>query len=269
MKNNFALVSTFAMSALLVSGVANAYTDADASGNWSGNLDFNGTITNTSPAWKYQIPDTAVQGAKNWDVERISGSVDGSNTIFSFNKDLTVLEGVMKAPTPVGGSGLQPQVTFGESGKTVVWDTSNPSLSTPVAIELTAKDGTDGTTAVGKLKFNLVGQAATQAVVLQADGSGLSARSSVFVTVPKAYALLKSQPYYASTYDETVGSWGANATAGEGMAATENLSGAKGSSWTKMSAAIVADASDFKLVTNSTAIPQSWNATLPITISVK
>lgn len=256
------LLATATLSILIASGMANAaFTDADGSGGWSESLEFNGTITNTNPMWKYKIPAAAEQAANTFNIKRDQGVIEGNNTNFNFtDKNFTVLEGVMKDLAPKSGLGLTPIIVFGEVGKTIVWDTSNQSMSKPTNISIGVRKEISQ---IGQLSFKLQGQAATQAVYKGAiwpDNIGYS-------NVSKAANLLMSQPYYNKTYSKYPSrDDGGPQVAGVGHSSTFPLIG---SVYTDMSSALIVDAFAFKLSVPTAFIPDKWTATLPISITVK
>lgn len=254
-KRILAVVTTFTLVASGASGAT--YTDADASGTWTSALVFNGTITNTKPVWRYKITDEAITGATDWDLDLTSGipSSEG-NTEFKTTKAFRILEGVMKNPSDYGGVGMQPVIVFGEPGKEKVWDTSS-SLPQPILLQLTAKNGA---TPVGVLRVVLVGQAAMQFFDAEAPCPGTTGRGDTWQKVPDAIALLKTQPYYNSTYNQYKPVHDSHGDT------TEALSDRR---LEKVSAALVATAKNIELSVPTASIPDSWSATLPISITVK
>lgn len=251
------------LSLLAVSGMANAaFTDADASGNWTGNLEFNGTITNTTPIWKYQIPEATLAATKDWDAERYSGTVDGSQMRYSFDKNITVLEGVMKWPAATGGPGLQPVVTFGAPDTGYVWYTSNKygdynkwSLGIPVTVEAQVEGK-----AAGTLLMLLHPEVASQ---FHDTGNPNKYADRSYKESPDAFILLKSQPYYAVAYGHIT-----STASAEGAVAQSTLS-FHSPYIANVSSAFVVKASGFKLTFPTASIPDAWTATLPISITVQ
>ncbi|MGL5236691.1 MAG: hypothetical protein ACRC8O_01445 [Plesiomonas shigelloides] len=257
MKKTILAVAT--LSVLMASCMANAaYTDADKSGSWSGNLNFNGTISNTGPSWKYQIPDDAVVAAKDWNTERSSAAVSGQESTFSFpDKDFTLLMGVMKAPAVHNGAGMQPVVTFGSGSDALVWDTATET-GTIRNFDFHVDVKNNDSNTVGQLVMTVITQSATQAVDAY---NGAIASDSSFNNAVEAFKLLKSQDYYLKSYDKH------NVRDLSTASSTSMLNDTN--SYNTLSAALVAKVNTFELKFPTTAIPETWSATLPISITVK
>lgn len=262
MKKSVLAVTT--LTVMVVSGMANAaFTDTDASGNWTGNLEFSGTITNTTPVWTYQIPDATVVAAKDWEVERQRGTVSGTNTSFSFAKNITVLEGVMKEPVPSARPGLQPVITFGNQGSEYRWDTSVKRGTGVTKLSVTAKaSGNHVIGVTGQLQMTLSTEFAAQAEINLSGPKVDAWFTPASYNGSDAYALLKSQPYYDQLYN------GIALIDDSTRANSSEILGKYDQGVTNASAALVVKATEFSLTFPTASIPNAWTATLPISITV-
>ena len=141
--------------ALTATSIAHTYTDT-AGGSWTGNLDFNGKITNENPIWLFEVPMATQALATDMDKLVIDGMVVGTNTTWNIGAitGLPILTGLL--PNTPRGAGLTPVITIGEQGSTITADSACESNSLcNVTLTATGADTNNNPTADGTLTLSL------------------------------------------------------------------------------------------------------------------
>lgn len=243
-----------------------AFADAPANSAGTGSLTVNGALASTNPNWLWQIPDATAAKGRNIVINKISGVVNGVNTEYPVLKGETLdfLQGYMKTPADRGATGLTPVITIAGTK----WNETENSIEHSVTVTTTTGTGEGATTAnTGNMKFNI-----QQGMAFAAFRSGGS-----FITSPGStnlgslsqgtQSILSLQSAFNDTYN--VGAptaWDLNIAGSLQVLAGTH---ANSSTYTKVSAAHSSKISDIKLVFPSASVPTSWNATIPVTISLK
>ena len=245
------LLAMTVLSTLFLAGTANAAVAEAAPGTaGGGELSITGTITNNNPNWAWEIPAKAVADAKDWTVAKITGKVEGVNTVYNFaaNAPMTALNGVMVAPSPTGGTGMTPVITV-----------NGTELILPKLGNFETGEG------AGQVVLSALGDSGeegTFTVTLRQHGAGAYVGGGGIgqgTSSGPATELLKAQSYYADTYRNPVApDWG-----------TMDVGSLVRSSHKKVSAAVTLDLTDFDLAFPTDAQPSTWTASLPIVISLK
>lgn len=242
------LLAVTMLSALSLSGVANAFTEA-VDGNFTGSLDFSGTISDDNPIWSWEIP--AVAGdVTGWDTFVMNGIGSGDNTTFTFSKPaMTLIHGFMKTPSASGGAGITPVITVGPEARKVVL---SGDAKQDVIVVATGKNALNAAVADGTMSIKaqaFLGGALKEGAAVKYFGS------------TKAQTVLSSnQADFATTYPSI--------TAGtHNFAQTEALFVNK--SMRALSGAYVAEISDYKLTFPSATLPATWSAIIPVTVTLK
>ncbi len=249
MKKTFLAVTM--LSALSLSSGANAaFVEGN---NFTGTLDFNGTITNDNPIWKWQIPDTAKTSVDNVSLRVVSGVNNGSKTSWNItNTEQVILEGYMKTLAERGGAGLTPIVIIGGQNMLTC------SIPAPCPVSIVATDN-DGAT-VGSVEFSLSNAGGT-ALMYQGKTyvngvHGIStARARELVTKTTGFDEFYSRPDIVNLYNQY------------NMDQLDTF--LRNVNHEKITSSRVYTMSRSTLnIPNGTPAPAVWRATLPITISV-
>lgn len=263
-KTLLALATT---SALMVSGSALAAfveaTEGGAAGAGA-KLEITGTITNTNPIWKWQIPGATQTAVENVELKMISGVEEATSTSWNITTDeKIILEGYMAAPSPKGGPGLTPVVSIG--GVDMVKCTEN----SPCELEIEARDASNETaTSVGTVAFRMM--AAARAAIVEL-GTGNPRHGYWDGTLKaRAHELLRKTKGYATLYEPQIQyhNW---LVPGDTLASFDSLGATlSGVVYGKISQSRVYAMGPSKLlIPTDTPAPANWIATLPVTISVK
>ncbi|EEX66688.1 hypothetical protein [Vibrio metoecus] len=249
------LLAAATASALVVSGGAlAAFADApkDEGAGASAQLKITGTLTNTNPNWMWKIPAESQAAVSDVALNKIAGVVNGANTEFAITKNpLLIIEGYMKTPSPKAGSGLTPVISVGDKNMA-----KDCGTSAGCVVSVTASDARSN---VGSVEVSLTVGAASAyhevGGVAKIRKGGLSTADAVSVLTSNQADFENSYKYPSdapggtmlSEYDAWLG--------------TSNLS--------KVSDSRIVRMKSSKLVVPSNAVPATWAATLPITISLK
>ena len=251
------LLALATASSLIVSGSAlAAFADA-AQGEGSGGnaqIKIAGIMTNTNPNWMWQIP-AAVQGSvTDVALKQIAGVSVGDNTEFAISKtQMSILEGYMKTPSPTGVAGITPVITIGGQDVSAV---ACSQLQGGCKVEISA---TDAGAEVGKVIAHVEASAASASK--NANGSFLSPVSSTGDISAEAIAVLKKQSSFANTYP--------NPKPGNSFRYLRLEELLRDPSSKNISDSRVVKLLSSKIVVPTDAVPATWAATLPITISLK
>ena len=252
------LLALVTASALIVSGSAlAAFADA-TQGEGSGanaQIKITGTVANTNPNWMWQIPAAAQGSVTDVALKRITGVAVGDNTEFAISKtEMSILEGYMSTPSPTGVAGITPVITIG--GKDMA-EVDCSMIAGGCSVEISATNG--GATA-GKIIAHLEASAAA-AFIGGTNGDSYITGAEVGDGSREALEVLRTQGSFNESYP------GVQATIGltyRGMEALLSNVNSK-----KISNSRVVMLASSKLVVPTDAIPDTWAATLPMTISLK
>lgn len=239
------LLAVSVLSTLFMAGTANAWVTSE-DGTFAGQLDFNGTITDTNPDWMWEVPEDTVTAATGWDALRINAIANGDNSEFHFiaKPALDLIRGYMKEPAATGGAGLTPVIKVGAGDAVVTLDGTVQAL-TLVAAGL---DASDAATADGQMKMNVQGYL------------GGAIENTYFGAVEVQSIISANQVAFDTNYPEiTAGtsSW-ADAEALFPLDTTLKLSGA-----------YLAKISDYKVSFPTASIPAKWSTVVPVTVTFK
>ena len=242
------LLAVTMLSALSLSGVANAFTEA-TDGNFTGKIDFNGTITDDNPTWSWEVPAESAN-LTGWDVLVINGTVSGDNTSFAFTKPaMTLIHGFMKTPSAIGGAGITPVIKMGPTASAL---TLSGDAKQTVTVVATGKNASSVAVTDGTM------QVSAQAFL----GGALKSGSTVkYFGSTKAQTVLRTnQSNFATLYP--------NPQAGTNtFTQTEALF--TNAAMTDLSGAYTAEISDYKLTFPSATLPATWSAIIPVTVTLK
>ena len=243
------LLAVTLLSALSLSGTASAFTES-TDGNFTGALDFSGTITNDNPIWAWETPALPAD-VTGWDALVANGQVTGNNSSFTFadKSAMTLIHGFMKAPAVSGGAGITPVIKVGPTATAV---TISGDAKQDVTVVATGKNAADEVVTSGTMLVK------TQVFLGGAlkDGSAVKYFGST-----KAQTLLSAnQADFETVYpNPTVGT--------NNYAQTEALF--SNQSMSDLSGAYVAEISDYKLTFPSATLPATWEAIIPVTVTLK
>ncbi|EEX66647.1 hypothetical protein [Vibrio metoecus] len=249
------LLAAATASALVVSGGAlAAFADAPKGegAGASAQLKITGTLTNTNPNWMWQIPADAQAAVKDVTLKKITGVVNGANTEFSITTTpMSILEGYMKTPAPTGGAGLTPVINVG--GTDMMKDCS---AQAGCSIALSAKTGGKD---VGVLTLDAITSWAYAHHLLW-NVEVLSEFNENNTT--EALAVLKKQADFDGSYPDPKRGGAVPADRLEKDLQDPRL-------YEIVSQSRVVTVRSAKLRVPTEAVPATWAATLPITISLK
>ena len=251
------LLALATASALIVSGSAlAAFADA-TQGEGSGanaQIKIAGTLTNTNPNWMWQIPAAAQGSVTDVALKLVTGVSVGDNTEFAISKTkMSILEGYMVTPSPTGGAGITPVITIG--GQNVA-EVACSMIAGGCSVEISA---TDGGAEVGKVIAHL--QASAAGAYIHPAGNVFVTTAGQGDTTTEAVDVLKLQGAFAESYPGFQTTNPRTYLSMEAMLSiVTNL---------RVSNSRVVFLASSKLVVPTDAIPDTWAATLPMTISLK
>lgn len=260
---------------------------ATAAHAYQGKLDIDGTIVDNSPKWSHGIPAAAAKNMKDVHLEVSNGKLTPSKNELEFElpkaaQSNTAFQSHMPKPRVMGGPGLTPEISITQaSGDTTVPVNSGQYMD--VTIKATGTRAGQKVTD-GKLTFKML--AANVIAVNDGQHSQLIIPSS---TDPKAKAAFDAAIADAKAQLASTTAWGTK---------FKGITEAKGSNdkWAKLlngtvkanpapaavngKTAKAAPKGYFqsslssKIVTpkvtfNKSDLPDTWSATLPITITMK
>ena len=250
------LLALATASALIVSGSAlAAFADATQGEGANAQIKITGTVANTNPNWMWQIPAAAQGSVTDVALKLVTGVSVGDNTEFAISKTkMSILEGYMSRPSPTGGAGITPVITIG--GKDMA-EVDCSMIAGGCSVEISA---TNGGAAAGKIIAHLEASAAA-AFIGETNGYSYITGAEVGDGSREALEVLRTQGSFNESYP------GVQATIGltyRGMEALLSNVNSK-----KISNSRVVMLASSKLVVPTDAIPDTWAATLPMTISLK
>lgn len=235
------------LAALFLSRAASAEFTEAVDGQFSGNIDFNGTITDTNPIWAWEIPEQSITDAQGWDALVLNGQVNGDKTSFTFpeKSSMPLIRGFMKTPSVSGGAGITPVITIGGGDNSVV-------LSGDVAQDVTV-------VATGKNSSNVAVPDGSMSLKAQAFLGG--AHDATYFGSTKAQEVLAAnQENFATNYPSLTA---ANQSYAQSEEAFRNQS------FSKLSGAYIAEIKDYLLTFPSASLPSTWSAIVPVTVTLK
>ncbi|WP_274877320.1 fimbrial protein [Vibrio harveyi] len=246
MKNTILAISLAA--ALGSVGSANAAFVDTTAGGFNGNIQFSGTISDPAPIWAFEIPDATKNGVKNWNVNKSDGVASGSNTTFSFSTKptYTLIHGFMKTTARIGGPGLTPEIKVGKVGSEVKLD------GTEQVVNIDATDTASSSNVKGSLSFKAIGYI---------GGAYYDAAT------PKYFGSVKAQQVLSTNRADFNTAYPSVAAGTSTFAQAETLMASTSSQ--KVSGAYTVDIKDYSLTFPTATIPTSWEATVPVVVTLK
>lgn len=251
------LLAVLVLPAMFVAGTANA-TFIESQDGFTGKLDFNGTIVNKAPNWAWEIPDASVAKVKDWALDLQQSNIVESNNVWNLgNKgQLIALHGYMVSASGHGAPGLTPVIEL-----------NGIKLAGGIQqIELVAT-GTVGGKAVaaGAFKMNIssvLGVVSKQGdhiwKVEDSQGTWPSTKAAMVAMQQKPIADLKLKYPGLDVWDQYgEPTW---EKAEKYLQGNENLD---------VIGQFVAEAGDFQLIYPTASIPDTWNTSLPIVVTMK
>ncbi len=244
------LLAATVLSALFMAGTASATLVESQNGNFTGQLAFNGTITNTNPNWAWGFTDQATQGGKDIQLNTIAGIASGLNTewVLPALENIEFFQGYMVAPSPTGGAGLTPIITI---GTTIISADREQSYNTTFDIMNATTNAV-----VGKVDYTFM-SSLSQVMCYGADSCFGPAKGNAS---PSFNVLTTNQQGYSTNYPSLKPS---------NQGDYERINGLGDQSASKVSGAVAFTTESVKLVITTDSIPDTWSASLPITISMK
>ncbi|OCH43069.1 hypothetical protein [Aliivibrio fischeri] len=245
------LLAATILSTLLMSGAASAAFVESPTG-FNGQLNFNGTITNTNPVWSWEIPAQSVTDATGWDALVLNGVVNGTNTEFTFpsKQPMTLINGFMKTPSSSGGAGITPVVKIMSYDGTEVEIKGNSPQS--IIVTATGKDVNTKPVADGTMEID------AQTFLGGAYGD---ATSSIYFGAQKAQQVLATNNAdFATNYGTPTANTGNYAKAAEDFT---------NQSHANLSGAYLVEISNYKIAFPSTTLPATWTADIAVTVTLK
>lgn len=84
-------------------------------------IQFTGSVVDTSPSWIWQIYPTSTAWAEDWNIDRSEGLAANGITTFTYTenkgrKRMALLQGYMNSESSVGRSGIAPDVSVLDAG---------------------------------------------------------------------------------------------------------------------------------------------------------
>ncbi len=244
MKKTF--LATSILSTLLMAGSANAAMLTVANGNFSGQLDFSGTITDTTPIWMWKIPEATKNAATGWIVDVRNGVAVDSNTTWTFPSKpaLNLIQGFMKYPISEGAIGVTPLIKVGPIDSATTLD---GTLQT-ITLVANGKDISDGDVAAGEM-----------ALKVQGFLGGIYNNGQKFGAV-EAQTVIANQDNFSTNYPTLVNGTGSFSEAETEFTKTENKN---------LSGGYLVRISDYSLTFPTNSIPTTWNTIIPVTVTMK
>lgn len=243
---NKTLLASSVLSTLLMAGSANAAMLKSTSGNFSGQLDFSGTITDTTPIWMWEIPEETKSAATGWIVDVRDGVVADSNTTWTFPSKpvLNLIQGFMKSPISEGGIGVTPLIKVGPIDSATTLD---GTLQT-IKLVANGKDISDGDVAAGEMSLKVKGFL-----------GGVYNSGQKFGAV-EAQTVVANQVNFSTNYPTLVEGSGSFSEAETEFTKVVNKN---------LSGGYLVKISDYSLTFPKGSIPSTWSTILPVTVTMK
>ena len=255
-------LAVFIVPTMLAAGPANAAFVESTDGTFAGQLDFLGTVIDKAPNWKWQIPEASVAKASNWELIKTNATENGANTEWDLTSkgSIDFLQGFMQASVAKGRPGLTPVVTV--AGELVEQSLESKLFSIPVTGTLmgvaTATPGvlTGTYTQIYGSSFF---QHSSRTIYSE---SNQTYRDLAVITrdlLSARIAELQAKNPHISV------EFGAATNNGVGRL----LSGMSSLAAMDISASIATSLSDFKISFPTNDIPDQWNASIPVAITLQ
>lgn len=243
MKKTLLAVSVF--STLFMAGTANAWVTSE-DGSFAGQLDFNGTITETNPVWSWEVPEESVTAATGWDALLSNGISNGDNTEFHFKTKpvLDLIHGFMTEPSSTGSTGMTPVIKVGTGDTAVTLDGTKQALTLVTA----GLDASSAATLDGQMIMNVQGYL------------GGAIDNTFFGAIEAQRILSGNQVDFDTNYPGITAATGSWADAEAVFPLETSL---------KVSGAYLAKISDYKVSFPNTAVPATWTTVVPVTVTFK
>jgi hypothetical protein len=252
-KTLLALATT---SSLIVSGSAlAAFVDAPKGEGSAADpqIEITGTLTNNNPNWMWQIPAVSQSVVTDVVIQKITGVVSGSNTEFSVTKKaLSILEGYTKRLIPNGGAGLTPVVKVG--------GVDMRGCSGPNGICTIIIDAANAGAKVGEISMR---------IMMTGGGYSTNELNIKYSTLPSAQGISQEALDLAWKTVGVEAAYQGSITRNKDYSIDTVDNWLKSPTLYKSAQGRVVTLASSKLVVPTTAIPATWAASLPITISVK
>nr|WP_155394725.1 hypothetical protein [Vibrio vulnificus] len=230
---------------------ANAAMSDAVDGNWSGQLDFNGTITDSNPVWQFQIMDDTQQLYTDIDLQSGAGVINQDETVtwkLDDGEVHSLLEGNMKQSAATGGADLFPvvKVTAASGDVELV---SGAADATNVTLDVTGSDS-------AAIKVSL----SRDDLVTYKDSNDAEQAFTNAASIPaNLSALIQSVNGAVDPASATATTGGGNATT---IYTTEDNTIITGALGLSIQNATLTAAS-------LTDYPETWSATMPVTITMQ
>ncbi|GAB2649528.1 F4 family fimbrial subunit [Vibrio panuliri] len=251
-----------------------AFSDAPANGD----LTITGTLTNINPKWLWQIPDATKAKVSNIVTYKITAIPNGENSEFEVLKGETLdfLQGYTKtASVAGGGAGMTPVVTIAGTK----WNEDNSASPRSVTVTTTTGTGESATTAnTGTMTFDVTQGVSIALRYADLTGSGfksivydgVSAPVSVPILLTAAQIMRNNVKHFSAVYTNEDTSAGSNFFQNDILRFLRgDIGKADIGRNSFVSAGYASKINNFKLVFPTASVPTSWNATIPVTISMK
>lgn len=240
MENKLLIVTLFA---LFTTCSANAWTES-TDGEFTGELNFNGFIISNNSVWEWEIPELSIIAAQDWTSTIESGIKVDLNTHFDYSSkgSFMILDGRTRVPF-MGQVGLSPVVTIGG-----VLINDNQSPQSFVNIE-----------GGGQFYFTLH---ASSSIAYTIIGGG-SIKEYLLATGPRIENKTFEYSVTKNAYPEGFNLIDNNVDYSSITRAYLDINR------TNVVGMLDVIISDVKLIFSSDAIPSTWNALLPITVSTR
>ena len=256
------LLAIVMLPAMFAAGAANAAFVISPENDFNGSLDFNGTITNSASNWSWEIPAASAASAKDWTVEKISGITKGDNLKFDFASkgNIPFLQGVMTAPVS-GIPGYHRSIT----GAGKLFEAGTDGMAIQVVANGT-KSGTAVADGTFDAKFN-IGSALTGFFAYGSEQALSNNNAFAGVLGAKAFTYLSDAvAKFAAQYPNIDMS---TATEFPGTDTDRLLSYAGEPNPVGSVLALSSDLSNMSIAFPKASIPDTWNASVPIVITMK
>ncbi|PSU87405.1 fimbrial protein [Photobacterium kishitanii] len=240
------LLAVSVLSTLFMAGAVNAAMVEGSNGSFSGQLDFNGTITDTTPIWMWEIPEASKNAATGWTVDVREGVVADSNTTWTFpdKSALDLIQGFMKFPIAEGGAGITPLIKVGPTDSATILD---GTLQT-ITLVANGKDTSDVDVAAGAMELKV------QGFLGGVYGSGQKFGAAETQTV------VAKQVNFSTNYPTLIDGTGSFSEAETEFTKEANKT---------LSGAYLVKISDYSLTFPTASIPATWNTIVPVTVTMK
>ena len=253
-------LAVFIIPTMLAAGPANAAFVESTDGMFSGKLDFTGTVVDMAPNWKWQIQEASVAKASDWVLIKTNSKVNGNNTEWDLASKgpIDFLQGFMQSTVKIGRSGLTPVVAI--AGVQVDSSTSH-LFSVPVTATVGDSPTADGvmTGTYTQVYAGISALFVNQIINIAADVSNQALAITAKGLLDEHKAALEAK--YPGM---TVSSGGSSSnTSVLSLLTTTDLA------QQDRAVSLATSLSDFKISFPTGSIPDSWNASIPVEITLQ